>query len=215
MESVLASAPAWVSDQAPRLCRLAGEIADLLSDCEAYSQEARQDLRVRAALLYDLSESPAMSSAVLDEGDLVAPLENLLERKGAFSRLGANGDDGGPAPNGMIENVATLVDEILSHDASMLAAYEQGDGDTPSRSSSSVLAKLARETSIGRTATELEAFVAVLSRRIAFATRTNVDGNLFEALKEIQFPAELWPTQVRALHGGLAEAKYPLVSFSS
>src|SRR5215831_20279966 len=65
VECVLASAPTWNErERSSTVCRVAAEVAELLSAKGAHHSTAAKHLRMRAALLYELADFPALASAV-------------------------------------------------------------------------------------------------------------------------------------------------------
>ena len=92
VECVLASAPTWNDDEGSDLCRIAGETAELLSADTSISSDQGRWLRLRAALLYELGQAPAVASTMLHDQDMPASVVQFFRREGPFGRL--NGYDG-------------------------------------------------------------------------------------------------------------------------
>ncbi|MEW6130743.1 MAG: DEAD/DEAH box helicase [Acidobacteriota bacterium] len=214
VESVLSSAPGWKSNDALNLCSIAGEIAELLSSYKDLSEITQRKMRIRSALLYELAELPALSSAILKEQDLTGLLGDLFSRKGFFSNLGVNGEMKKYRSAPVKANVTEL-DLVLSYDALRLAEYEQGEEQAPDKFASQILANLAKELSIGMSTTEINAFAAIINKRRSYATRSNVEHDLLPYLREMKFPAELWATQVQAIQAGLVNYHYDSWGFAA
>ena len=76
--------------------------------------------------------------------------------------------------------------------------------DAPTRAAD-LFGQLAKDLALDLTATEIQAFRAIVARRADAATRTHVPPPLFESLQRIQFPTELWAAQSAAIKGGLLD----------
>lgn len=206
VEAVLASAPDWDGSRQPiQYCRMAGEISELLSIHSKLPRSYRRKMRIRSAFLYELAEMPSISSAVLDLSDLAGLIDDMLFRRSYFRKLGSDVEKLTSEPMDTIDG--SQLERAMSDDCLSLARYEQGLSETPTKLISATLAKLATELSLELTATELQAFDSIIKKRIDFATRTNVSDDLFEQLKQIYFPTELWAAQVKAVKNGLMNAE--------
>ena len=80
---------------------------------------------------------------------------------------------------------------------------------------STTLGEIAKYVSIGLSSTELNAIATVIINRVKFATRTNIDENIFDFAKGINFPAELWSSQVKAIEGGLLNTEFDSWGFAA
>lgn len=217
VECVLSSGSKWNldgSDGSTELFNISAEISELLASVKDISDEAKRTLRIRSSLLYELAEKPTIASAILKVNDLSHLLINLFHRNTYFRSLSTNGNlrELQGLPN--LENV-NPIECALSSDVLSLARYEQGLKNRPEKLVSDNLISIAEQVSIGFSATELDAFSTVIRKRICFATRTNVDDELFNHLKEIEFPPELWSTQIKAIEGGLIDNNYDSWGFAA
>lgn len=204
VEAVLASAPQWGPQSDADLCRIAAEIAELLASLDATAEDERKLLRWRCALLYELSDLPALASAVLESSDVTGLLDDMILRRGPFEIFQEIPTY--PAVADLIEKNSTPLDLALSQDAFTLASLLQGERRELGVLIAPVVEQIAKHLSIGMTATECEAFEAVIHRRADHATRTQIsDDTLFESLRSIHFPAELWSAQIKAIAGGLLD----------
>ncbi len=202
VEGVLASAPSWTdSGRCSDMCRIAAEIAELLALKSQDDSALAKRLRVRSTLLYEIAGYPALAAATLDEADFSTPLRNVVSRKGAFRQLVSTRDllDSGI---GEPDNLP-FVEAALYSDVSSIASYQQGFSDEPSLKAAHLLAGLSRDFAFGHSASEMCAWEAVLKRHVNAAVRRYVSDDLFEHLRQMQFPAELWSIQTAAVEGGL------------
>jgi superfamily II DNA/RNA helicase len=215
-ECVLASAPDWDPEvlEGLNICRYAGESLELLATQPEIDDSLQQKLRIRAALLYELAELPAIASAVLKPGDVGGLLSDLFKRTGFFGALGTNGHLKQFRATPSMGN-ASFLDQALSSDALQLAEVEQGDKESISEFVTTSLIELSKRIMTGASATELTAFRAIILKRLRLSTRANVNSELFNLLKAVQFPAELWSTQVKAIQGGLLETNHDSWGFAA
>ena len=195
VECVLASAPNWTPVDSSALCRTAGEIAELLSTDDLLPAEHAAWLRLRAALLYELGEAPSIASTMLRDEDAPSHILDFFRRAGPFDKL-----------NGYTERAELAHDEEFSiewsataHDTTRAAAYLQMVGDDFSDLAGSAMSTLAKTISLPLLATDYQAIAAVVRMRLRAATRSKIYGNLFDALRTISFPAELWTAQSEAI----------------
>ncbi len=214
IEGVLSSSPFWQNDDGISICRIAGEMAELLSLASSLSEKLRSKMRMRAALLYELAEMPALTSAVLETEDFSGPLDDMFFRRSLFRCLGFERQEIEDLILSAQSNSAEIFD-VLSHDSIALARFEQGISDAPTAFASTSLAELAKHIQLSMNASELKAFEAVIRKRISYATRNNVSDALFEELEKIKFPAELWRAQVSALNGGLLNRDFDSWGFAA
>lgn len=214
VEGVLSSAPSWEDEDGLNLCRIAGEISELLSTLTEVSEAYRRKMRIRSALLYELAEVPALTGAVLQNNDFCTLLNDMFYRRGFFRNLGFNQE----GLDSSIENILTdtrELEQVLSHDSMALALYEQGLSKFPFTLASTSLVEVAKQIQFSMNASEIQAFEAVIKKRLSFATRSNVSDLLFGQLERVKFPAELWKTQLKALHAGLIDANYDSWGFAA
>lgn len=199
IECVLASSPDWPPEDRQQLCQFAAEVAEAL--CVAVESPR---MKLRAAILYELANLPAISQSLATTNSLPIPLKAFFTRSGGFGLLSQQTPKHG---NGDNEDLAALGFES---DAQAAAAYLQGQlNEPPVLLASDVLSGIAKEVAIGFSATEFRALSAAFQRRIAVATRSRLDTELTEELRRTKFPAELWPTQIAAIDGGLLDSNIP------
>lgn len=201
VECVIASAPDWEPESAHDLCRVSGEIAEALS-IVAQSDPLKKKMRLRSALLFELADLPAISSALVAGTPLAPTVSEFFTRRGAFGTLknqtSKRGENGSPS----------IVELALSSDVFVTGEYLQGREDHGSFRAAHLFEALASELALDYSASEVRAFEAVLNRRMARATRNHVESLLFEELQVIQFPSELWYAQEVAITGGLIDEAY-------
>ncbi|MFN8007525.1 MAG: DEAD/DEAH box helicase [Terriglobia bacterium] len=205
VEAVLASAPSW-DGYGMSLSRTAAEIAELLSSSSMFDSETQRHMRIRSAILYELANLPAIGCAVLKHGDLSDPLADFLLRRGLFHELMKDGDIAGYFRNGT--GVMPPEESALSSDARSLALYLQGYIEKAETRGAELFAELSKEINFELTTTEVLAFLSILKRRVETSTRSNVEESLFQLLREIHFPPELWHSQLFALKEGLLDHSY-------
>ena len=214
VESTLASAPSWDGNEAIDTCKLAAEIAELLSTLDEVDRSDRGKLALHASLLYELGNMPALASAVLDKDDQPGLLDDALRRDTPFSSLLTNGELEKVLSRETDQN-ESITDRIISEDIVSLLAYEQGRSDLPEIRKTDSAAALAQVVNLDRSSSELEAISAVIHRRTERSTRFNIEPDLFDVLREVHFPSELWPTQIEAVKGGLTEDEFSSWGFAA
>ncbi|OBW63495.1 MAG: hypothetical protein A9183_07170 [Dehalococcoides mccartyi] len=214
VECVLSSAPSWDPRQALSIFSVAAEIAELLSRFQDFPEESKRRMRIRSALLYEFAELPVLSSAILESQDLTGLINDFFHRNGFFASLNLSEKIRTFSSSPEIQGTTPL-ELALSYDALRLAEYEQGVSDVPSDLVSPILAKLANYISLGMSVTELKALALLLTKRTGFSTRANIGADLFQQIGGIQFPAELWPSQVEALRGGLIDPRFDSWGFAA
>lgn len=200
VECVLASAPGWQTSGRTSVCRLVGELAELLAHQPTLSDADKKRCRLRASLLYELGDAPAVSSALLHEADLSAGMLALMRREGPFERL-----NGHTLAQPEVTPEGAFSIGALEADAHDVAKFLQGQSDERSGFAADALALLGRELNLDLTATELRALSAVLAKRTQDATRSHVADETLESLRQIRFPAELWTSQSQAIDQGLLD----------
>jgi hypothetical protein len=216
VEGVLSSAPRWENgdEDGLNLCRIAGEISELLSIIESVSEEFRRKMRMRSALLYELAEVPNLASAVLEDRDFPDLLNDMFHRRNFFRTLGFNREAIEESSESVYVDSSDL-EQALSHDSMVLALYEQGLSEIPPSLIATSLVAVAKQIQLSMNASDIQAFEAVINKRLNFATRRNVSDLLFSQLERVEFPAELWRTQLKALHGGLIDPNYDSWGFAA
>ena len=195
VECVLASAPSWNISKGQDLCRIAGEIAELLSSDDALPEEQARWFRLRAALLYELGEAPAVASTMLRDGDVPQAIIQFFRRHGPFGKLNGH------------ENFATLhsADDFsiewsaVAWDTQRAADYLQLHSDQFSDLGGAAMSSLAKSLSLPLLATDYQAFATIVKRRLDVATRSNIASDLLDALRRLSFPSELWHAQSEAI----------------
>ena len=199
VECVLASAPSWSVAEGIDLCLIAGEIAELLSSDDRLREEQVRWLRLRAALLYELAEVPAVASTMLRDDDVPQPIMQFFRRQGPFGKL-----------NGHDESVTlTSADDFsiewsaVAWDTKRAAAYLQLHEAMFSDLGGSAMSSLAKSLSLPLLATDYQALAATVQRRLVSATRSNLGTDLLAALRRLSFPSELWRAQSEAISKGI------------
>ena len=199
VECVLASAPSWSAANGLDLCRVAGEIAELLSSDHRLPQDQLSWLRLRAALLYELGQAPSVASTLLRDEDAPQPVLHFFRRDGPFGKL-----------NGHRESVTMPSAKQLSiewgavtWDTERAADYLQLHGELFFDFGGSAMSTLAKSLSLPLLATDYRALAAAVQRRLDSATRSTIGPELLDALKTFSFPSELWAAQSEAIANGL------------
>lgn len=206
VECVLTSAPGWTNGQSSLICTLAGEIAEALALRSYSSPEGPRRMRVRSALLFELAGLPAISSAILQSTDLISPLREFFNREKLFGALQLEKSVTPAEFNGEVPNHIT--ESALASDVFSVGQFVQGFADTSTARAAGFFFNLAAALCLDLTATEVQAFGAIVQQRAKAATRVNVDRDLFQSLRKISFPTELWSSQAAAIHGGLIDSNY-------
>jgi DEAD/DEAH box helicase len=212
-EMVLASATDWGSE-GTGVTQTAAEISEMLATSPDIDVDAVR-LRVRAALLYELSGLPMMAAAVVEDEDLPAPLIDFFSRRGVFQSLDQTLDPQPPmrsvSPQGLRSGL--LATALCDH-AFDLADFEHGTSREPTSIYPGIL-DAAATFSLDLSLSEILAFDRVLATRALRATRTVVGEDLLPRLAEIGFPPELWRPQVEALQEGLLDPDFDAWSLAA
>ena len=203
VECVLASAPLWNDDEGSDLCRIAGETAELLSVDTAISSEQRRWLRLRAALLYELGQAPAVASTMLHDEDVPARVVQFFRREGPFGRL--NGHDWPVAK--CSPDDFSLEWSAVAWDVERAAGYVQMQAERFADSGGAAMSSLAGSIALPLFATDYQALGAVVQSRLGTATRSLVEGDLLDALTRVSFPSDLWSAQTEAIRNGILSDK--------
>ena len=199
IECVLASAPTWEANEGTDLCRTAGETAELLSTDASISANEVRWLRLRAALLYELGDAPAVAATILQNADVPESILAFFRRGGPFAGLNGHGK----------VNTVPSADEFsiewsaISWDVARAAEYVQSQGARFTDFGGAAMSTLASSLALPLFATDYQALAAIVSRRLGSATRANVGDELLEALRRVSFPSELWAAQAEALANGI------------
>ena len=199
IECVLASAPSWSVRERTDLCRTAGEIAEFLSSDERLLGDRMRWFRLRAALLYELGDAPAVAATLLRDEDGPEPILQFFRRQGPFGELSARA----AAPPDNTVDRFSLEWSAVAWDAWRVAGYLQSDSDRFSDFGASAMSTLAKSLSLFLLSTDYHAFAAVVHRRLELASRTALHGPLLDALRALTFPCELWRPQSEAIEAGL------------
>ena len=206
-EAVLASVPNWQDSEGRELCRMAGEIAECLSAADS-------SLLLKAALLYELADLPAISGAIASKASFPSMFEHALLRAGGFESLGFSADE----LEGFLraeQPSAAVAALALSAVAEQLLFFEHGFAGLPRTLSTDVFAEAARHLDVGLTASEARALSAVFRRRVWRAVRSCVGAELFESLRKIRCPPELFYAQAYALREGLLDERVRAWGFAA
>ena len=199
VECVLASAPIWKDSEGMHLCRIAGEIAELLSSDDALPEEQMRWLRLRAALLYELGEAPAVASTILHDQDVPPPVLQFFRREGPFGKL--NG--GGESDTSHFDAEFSIEWTAVTWDTTRAGDYLQLHSESFSDLGGSAMSNLAKSLSLPLLATDYQALAASVQRRLKSATRSSLGSDLLDALRKFSFPSELWLAQTEAISGGM------------
>ena len=200
VECVLASAPSWESESAVEICRTAAEVAEWLSINIDPTEDRGGRMRLRAALLYELGDAPAIASQMLRDEDYTLPVRQFFSRTGPFHHL--NGE-GTPQDSLTLSDQTLFTFGAIDADVQEFARLIQTHDDPLQSLATETLTLVAQELSLNLTATDFQALVAVLRKRMRDATRSHVPTETLELLRAMQFPAELWSAQSSALDEGL------------
>lgn len=196
VEAVLASAPQWKRGEGVEVILQAAEVAELLAVSALNEDGART--RLRAALLYELAELPMMAAAVYSPEDGPEILAQFFRREGPFSSLGLDVEP----KNGSGPDFSKLLPYAAAEDALGLARFEHSLADHLTQHEGA-LAEAASRLHAGMTLGEVRAFSQVIRRRSDLATRNHAPVSISSALRQIDFPPELWGAQAAALRGGI------------
>lgn len=212
LEAILASFPDWDFNEGLELCKIAAEISEALSYNPQIVDLNQKKYRLKASVLYENAGLPALAQAIINSDDYNNLVESFFKRNGGFKALSQEKI----AQNGNL-NTAGGFDEIvnafLNQNATDLLNYEQGIAQE--QVSITWASNLARYFAFGLNVSEINAFSAILNNRYKLATISNVSPELFEKLRHINFPAELWPAQLQAIHGGLLNNEYDSFGLAS
>jgi superfamily II DNA/RNA helicase len=207
-EAVLASAPDWSSDDRTVICRTAGEISEALANGSGLPQDYVQNLRLRAALLYELAELPSIAASLVDSEELDPMIYSFFRREGAFRSLATHTEIDESA-GAIHPHVTRMADLAVFDDAMQFArAGNNRDAVNPKillNRTVTVAAQIAKNYAIGRTGTEMAALGSVIENRRNRLTVEVVQPSLVETLRGMSFPLELLPAQVAAVNGGLLD----------
>jgi replicative superfamily II helicase len=212
VEAVMASATQWDTQQREPIVQKAAEIAELLGASSQVHLHDKKHLRLRAALLYELAGTPSLSAAVVAEGDLDSTLDAFFRRVGPFKALRTVAVAIDRSPSNTNGDPLMLA---LAGDARALSDYQQGLSEGIPHVSAGDLRSIAADYQLSLNATDILAFDHVASSRARRSTRAVAPERLFEALSRIEFPAELWTGQVRAIEAGFLDEKFDAWGFAA
>lgn len=198
VECVLASAPTWSGREGAELCRIGGEIAELLSSDDRLPGPQASWLRLRAALLYELGEAPAVASTMLGDKDVPRAILEFFRRRGAFGSL--NGHD--EAFSSDSADHFSIEWSAVAWDTGRAAEYLQQQAEMFSDLGGTAMSSLAKSVSLSLSATDYQALAATVRKRLEAATRSMLGRELLGVLRELSFPAELWSAQSEAISSG-------------
>ena len=204
IECVLASAPSWSNGEGVEVCRIAGEVAELLSTDEHLSPDHARWLRLRAALLYELGDTPALASTMLQDEDVPQTLIQFFKRQGSFGNLNGHSDLTTSAP----EEDFSIEWSAVVWDAVRAADYLQIHAERFSDLGGTAMSSLAKTLSLPLSATDYQALGAAVRRRLDSATSSRIGSKLLGALQTVSFPSELWAAQSDAISNGILEHKF-------
>jgi Type III restriction enzyme, res subunit len=210
VDAVLASAPEWTDASSDDILRTTAEISEMLSNSERFSQERRNRMLFRSMLLYELAGIPALSGALAFHANVDKILSSFFQRIGIFGKL--NGFESTKLSGQVANGFST---QILVSDAIGLADFEQGKLLSPLEPISTKIATVASHVQFDLNCAELNAFAAIVKKRRASATIANVSADLFDSLKTVHFPCELWEAQVAAIKSGLVDESYDSWGFAA
>ncbi|MCY3814372.1 MAG: DEAD/DEAH box helicase [Gammaproteobacteria bacterium] len=199
VECVHASAPNWNGDEGVDLCRIAGEVAELLSTDGSVASDQVRWLRLRAALLYELGRAPAVALTILEDADVPESILGFFRREGPFAELNGYGEVAVVPSSTEFSIEWSAVD----WDVGRAAGYVQSLGARFEDLGATAMTGLARSLALPLFATDYQALEAVVRKRLETATRANVRDDLLEALRRTSFPSELWAAQTDALASGM------------
>ena len=200
VECVLASAPLWDEMEGVDLCRIAAEIAELLSSDDTLPQEQVGWLRLRSALLYELGDAPAIASTMLHDEDLPSSILQFFRRQGPFGKLNGYAESNAFDD---FKDVFSIEWSAISWDTVRAGEYLQLNSDTFIDFGSSAMSTLAKTLSLPLLSTDYQALATTVKRRLNSATRASLTTDLLYALKEFSFPSELWRAQSEAISKGV------------
>ena len=106
VECVLSSAPLWPKGTGIDLCRLAGELAELLSQIDIEIKDSASLMRLKAALLYEMGDAPSVSATLIENDDYNDTIVDFFKRRGIFAHLNGNA--------GIMTEGDSTVESILS-----------------------------------------------------------------------------------------------------
>lgn len=204
VECVLASAPTWSNGEGVDLCRMAAEVAELLATDEHLPSDHAAWLRLRSALLYDLGETPAVASTLLQDADVPQTILEFFRRQGAFGKLNGHED----LTKTVVPREFSIEWSAVVWDATRAADYLQIQEERFADFGGVAMSNLAKTLSLPLLSTDYQALATVVQRRLDSATRTNIASDLLEALQALSFPSELWAAQSDAISSGILEDEY-------
>lgn len=215
VEAVLASAPEWTPAERSTTCRIAAEIAETLAARFSKTDDGRP-ARIKSALLYELAALPALSAAMIQDGDLPPVVLSFFRRMGMFSVLNGTTADGlGIGSASVHLGELALVDDSLRYIDAAQRDQATPLADLASDSVSAQAGRIGTSYDIGLSASELNAFSKVVLERSSRTTVISVSPSLMPILRDMSFPVELLPAQSAAVNGGLLNRGLPSWGFAA
>lgn len=201
-EAILSSSNSLKEDGVD-LFRIGAEISEVLSMMQSFNEITKKKLRFRAVLLYELANMPAIATTLMEEKDYPL-LSELFCRRNQFRFLSESNE------NSILSDKRhfDFFELALSCDAFAYGEYAQGNANPPQAFASNVLSEISKEISLDFTPSELCSYEKIIRERFKLATRSNIAADLFDWIKKVNFPVELWQTQVKALKSGLLDRNY-------
>jgi len=213
LEAVMASFPTWTNkSNSSQICKIGAEISEALSFNDSEDAIALKKYRLKASILYESAGLPALSQAAIMNNEYNSLIESFFKRKAGFHKLGGNNKNGSNEFDVKTTN-NDLSDAFLEQNADDLLKYEQGSAIKNDHFSWAI--NLAKNFSFELNSSELNALKSITNNRYELATISNVSETLFEKLKSIDFPSELWPAQVQAIRGGLLNDQFDSFGLAS
>lgn len=210
-EAVMASFPDWDRLAGSILCKIGAEISETLSYNEELPEIAKKKYRLRACILYEAAGLPALSQAIVGSDDYNSLVQSLFKRSAGFRSLGFENEE--EAIHNVDNGIDYISNAFFSQSASDLLEYEQGDSKIEKPGLWAF--DLAKYFNFGLNASDISGFNSIMDSRFELATISNVSSDLFETLQQINFPAELWPAQSKALKSGFLDDSFDSFGLAS
>jgi len=193
-EAVLASAIDWPRTDRTDLCRIAAEISEALG-ANSEEPDLARAFRLRAALLYELAELPALASSVLNSGDMAEYLLSFFKRQGVFSHLNGAGTVNRSVHVEMqaLGELAMIDDAIEFEDLAQGRRAFRTGASAELRSIADIASRLSQVLPLGLSASEIRGFSALVHERTRRSTLLSVEEALVPSLRSMAFPLELLP----------------------
>lgn len=206
IDCILTSSPEWDARHRAGICKEAAEAAELLARTESDNVNRANTLWMRAALLYELADLPAMSYGTVKNSGLRGALYDLMSGAGMFRYLSTQPD--GISVQAKSGSAAANLLGLVDSDVLELARYEHGMNEGAEPVVTVAAAELAKCVSMGITGSDMMGVAAMLRARCARATRCHLEPDLFHALLSLPFPPELFRAQIDAINGGILDPRF-------